>query len=822
RYGVLITLCLAAVLRPSVVGGLYFLVFLAVATWWACYKQLRRGFAILMCCILPFVFGHMCALYTYQFQWPQELLPQNSTWARYFGLTPLRVSSCDNATSEDPRTFTFVDTEWASYINPFALYWLFYILALESKALLQPDSQKKQGPFSRLDGSFKGKLSRQLSDKVTKKQLMRSATITKHRWQSAGRKVRAHLRTDSDESDPREDTPWNIIYILVVTLYSVILVRQFNYRIARGKPTTRAFFMFPRITRSDADKSLKNMLKYLANYAYFKFGVEISFLATVAVIAIRMDLYAMFYSIWLVILYSLKRSTLSKVWIFYVLFTAIMLPIQYFMVIGLPPTLCIKYPWNSDPTYIRLQEWAFLMNDKFPPNPKRLIWDFLLLFFLSRQWVVFRIEGRYAGKNYAGGSNESIIHLAEDRNFVNPVPDFITYCRSYLDIAKRCILCSLFYVTLAVVFLAGTNRTNLFSVGYLIGAFLFLWEGSDMYLRPIREIVKKWNWLLGYNVGVILVKAGLQLIGCVFLNAYTGDCHWLMLFGIGCVRKFGNIEDIANLPNTGHCKVPREYLGLFWDAVCFGLLITQKRLFQSYNFFHLINDTKATTILASRGAELIEEMRIKRMDEQVEEEHRILEKIKIKMDRIKANQQKIQAKPPLARTCSESSCTSATTQGTNPTGYHTPIEEEDEEVPPLTPRSSTIAPQAPPSPYSAVMTVSLEAYLEPQRISFSSPPNSDLNPRPASPDESFPVFSPPPYDEAPPYAEAVSEPPRGPVQRQISLGPPWLQGSLVTPRQSVISYSTRSHFSHHECNLDCFLIDVRCGVYLLGVCLSCV
>ncbi|XP_048520924.1 piezo-type mechanosensitive ion channel component isoform X8 [Dendroctonus ponderosae] len=1186
RYGVLITLCLAAVLRPSVVGGLYFLVFLAVATWWACYKQLRRGFAILMCCILPFVFGHMCALYTYQFQWPQELLPQNSTWARYFGLTPLRVSSCDNATSEDPRTFTFVDTEWASYINPFALYWLFYILALESKALLQPDSQKKQGPFSRLDGSFKGKLSRQLSDKVTKKQLMRSATITKHRWQSAGRKVRlikgvspsrrygsskrsaimqdstgsvtvdgehpeeipmdqmgnpeqeyqptlienlvyflenllqiiirvSYLGTniimmawsitfiswltfvlliwaniiwlvpnqrksmlrsspflvfyawfllisayvysmdlteselpsvirginlaqigfvkvttlpcnlllakclytcmfwvtlrqymqeklldrqssaladmvaplqltvgaattgttaepqkketkvmevvgnylkrfltkfwiwvvaitlfavaitgqrmtgfrivymalflifilsfqlsftiwrkmmfgfwlviiifsmlvliltytyqfdnfpdywtdylhvakeqqldigleqfetkqlfvrmvtptffviitvvqlhyfhndfmilsdpkntsiinedEEDDEDLNESSmqggaaversekdpsssgyrfemsefdnltfkavlekwvtrlhrflnllylfleihmarvvlffamllciydkcamyfilillipasftlgrpmqiftvysssilvslfllarmlyqikyinpdvlnvncttsdngteinktlnnmhwlgfdksdevgrsvpslvKWNIIYILVVTLYSVILVRQFNYRIARGKPTTRAFFMFPRITRSDADKSLKNMLKYLANYAYFKFGVEISFLATVAVIAIRMDLYAMFYSIWLVILYSLKRSTLSKVWIFYVLFTAIMLPIQYFMVIGLPPTLCIKYPWNSDPTYIRLQEWAFLMNDKFPPNPKRLIWDFLLLFFLSRQWVVFRIEGRYAGKNYAGGSNESIIHLAEDRNFVNPVPDFITYCRSYLDIAKRCILCSLFYVTLAVVFLAGTNRTNLFSVGYLIGAFLFLWEGSDMYLRPIREIVKKWNWLLGYNVGVILVKAGLQLIGCVFLNAYTGDCHWLMLFGIGCVRKFGNIEDIANLPNTGHCKVPREYLGLFWDAVCFGLLITQKRLFQSYNFFHLINDTKATTILASRGAELIEEMRIKRMDEQVEEEHRILEKIKIKMDRIKANQQKIQA-----------------------------------------------------------------------------------------------------------------------------------------------------------------------------------
>ena len=74
-----------------------------------------------------------------------------------------------------------------------------------------------------------------------------------------------------------------------------------------------------------------------------------------------------------------------------------------------------------------------------------------------------------------------------------------------------------------------------------------------------------------------------------------------MLFGIGCVRKFGNIEETAELPINSQCKVPREYLGLFWDGLCFGLLIMQKRLFQSYNFFHMINDTKATTILASRG-----------------------------------------------------------------------------------------------------------------------------------------------------------------------------------------------------------------------------
>lgn len=41
---------------------------------------------------------------------------------------------------------------------------------------------------------------------------------------------------------------------------------------------------------------------------------------------------------------------------------------------------------------------------------------------------------------------------------------------------------------------------------------------------------------------------------------------------------------------------------------------------------------------------------------------------------------------------------------------------------------------------------SLDAYLEPQRLSISSPPGSDHLPRIPSLDESFPVFSPPPQE----------------------------------------------------------------------------
>lgn len=165
----------------------------------------------------------------------------------------------------------------------------------------------------------------------------------------------------------------------------------------------------------------------------------------------------------------------------------------------------------------------------------------------------------------------------------------------------------------------------------------------------------------------------------------------------------------------------------------------------------------------------------------------------------------------MAHSHSITSCTSATSQETSPGGYHTPIDEEDEqgeeEVAQLTPHTgSTLQNNQAPSPYSAIMTVSLEGYLEPQRISFSSPPNSELiNPRPPSPDDSFPVFSPPPYDAAPPYAEAVSEQTTV-IQRNPPIGPPWLQDRFVTPRQSVYSYSSRSPLSHHTCNLiiNCF------------------
>lgn len=136
---------------------------------------------------------------------------------------------------------------------------------------------------------------------------------------------------------------------------------------------------------------------------------------------------------------------------------------------------------------------------------------------IVRQCVVFRIEAHAdtSEQEFVAGHNYSVFQEMENPNFVNPIKDYVTHIHNWLDILKRGIMMSLMWVTLSIMFLAGTKRTNLFSLGYLIGAFIFLWQGSDFYLRPVKTILKWWNILLGYNVVVILSKALLQCVGCV-------------------------------------------------------------------------------------------------------------------------------------------------------------------------------------------------------------------------------------------------------------------------------------------------------------------
>ncbi|XP_017766739.1 PREDICTED: piezo-type mechanosensitive ion channel component isoform X2 [Eufriesea mexicana] len=432
--------------------------------------------------------------------------------------------------------------------------------------------------------------------------------------------------------------------IVVTTLRKIIRIRQCFYRKAQNEPLDTPQVMFPSITREDADKGVPQCLKFLFNYGFYKFGVEFCLIGIVALIGTRLDFYSVLYSIWLLLFFSLKRRTISKIWPVFKFFGIILLPVQYCFVVAPPSWLCIEYPWSESATLRRFQEWMYFPDPDFPPNARKLMCDFILLLMVVRQSLVFQIEERStaSGVEFPAGHNYSVYNSMENPNFVNPVKDYVSHIHNWLDIVKRGVLISLMWVTLSIMFLAGTERTNLFSLGYLIGAFVFLWQGSDFYLRPVKTILKWWNLLIGYNIVVIFSKALLQGVGCVLIKQlHVLACPLIQLFGITCLRKFrSSVSDI--ILEKFDCEVPPEDIGMVWDGLCFGFLLFQKRLFKSYYFFHIVDETKAMSILASRGAELLEELHQKRIEIQENVEKNVLQKLKFKMDKIKANQRKIQ------------------------------------------------------------------------------------------------------------------------------------------------------------------------------------
>ncbi|XP_076321438.1 LOW QUALITY PROTEIN: piezo-type mechanosensitive ion channel component 2-like [Tachypleus tridentatus] len=432
--------------------------------------------------------------------------------------------------------------------------------------------------------------------------------------------------------------------IFVLSLQAVVKIRQKLHRYHRNEDEPQEKVMFPGVTRVQADEGLLECIKFLSNYIFYKFGIEFCLVAIVVCIAVRLDVYAVVSALWLCGLFLLRRRVISRVWPFYICYQCIILPIQYIKCVGIPldcvqsilgvPVLAsVK---NCENGFISLILQHHLIRTRF-------LWTFSN-FCLLAQLRVFTVEMSLHAEE-TGGSNSEIWFLKDLKTIINPIPDFVTYTKSYLDMVKVWVFFSFYWITLAVMFLAGTSRVSLFAMGYVIGCFLFLWSGNEFYLKPIKTLLRMWNCLLAYNVLVILLKSILQVFSCVFLSTlYKNFCWLVQLLGIVCTKKLSDQSkaDIDNFILEGECSPPTDQAGMMWDGICFGILLLQKRIFCSFYFQHMVTEIEFQQVLASRGARLIYGNKIREVCKQQDVEQEIMEKIKEKMTKIKAqsNQQK--------------------------------------------------------------------------------------------------------------------------------------------------------------------------------------
>ncbi|XP_012891297.1 PREDICTED: piezo-type mechanosensitive ion channel component 2 isoform X1 [Dipodomys ordii] len=432
----------------------------------------------------------------------------------------------------------------------------------------------------------------------------------------------------------------NNLLMLAILAFEVTIYRHQEYYRGHNNLTAPVSkTIFHDITRLHLDDGLINCAKYFINYFFYKFGLETCFLMSVNVIGQRMDFYAMIHACWLIaVLYRRRRKAIAEVWPKYCCFLACIITFQYFICIGIPPAPCRDYPWRFKGANFNdnIIKWLYFPDFIVRPNPVFLVYDFMLLLCASLQRQIFEDENKAAVRIMAGDNVEICMNLdAASFSQHNPVPDFI-HCRSYLDMSKVIIFSYLFWFVLTIIFITGTTRISIFCMGYLVACFYFLLFGGDLLLKPIKSILRYWDWLIAYNVFVITMKNILSIGACGYIGALVQNCCWLIqAFSLACTVKG------YKMPNEdSSCKLPSGEAGIIWDSICFAFLLLQRRVFMSYYFLHVVADIKASQILASRGAELFQATIVKAVKARIEEEKKSMDQLKRQMDRIKARQQK--------------------------------------------------------------------------------------------------------------------------------------------------------------------------------------
>ncbi|CAF4228229.1 unnamed protein product, partial [Rotaria sp. Silwood2] len=99
-------------------------------------------------------------------------------------------------------------------------------------------------------------------------------------------------------------------------------------------------YEFDIVNYKEADEGICNFLKYLVNFIFYRFGLEICYITTVIVVSIRLDMMAVLYAIWLGLFLVTSRRFAQRIWLCYIIFLIISFPLQYMGTVGAPPFLC--------------------------------------------------------------------------------------------------------------------------------------------------------------------------------------------------------------------------------------------------------------------------------------------------------------------------------------------------------------------------------------------------------------------------------------------------------------------------------------------------
>jgi hypothetical protein len=322
--------------------------------------------------------------------------------------------------------------------------------------------------------------------------------------------------------------------------------------------------LFLNVSRSKAETSVLMAGKYIINHVFEMYGIEITLVVMAISVAVRIDVYGVFYCIVVGVLLVFPRRLMAPLWLFYVVVHGLLLLLQYSMLLGVPPGACFYpggrrgYPWDilvdQTTTNFCLKKWLFLTDYPQMLDKVVLYVDFVVYILLCLQIYNFKIV----------------------KELCSPLTDF-TKTEFFMSYFKVFLTRYLFWVSLFLLFVAAISRVSFFGFLYLIMCFGLLYRGQNMLMDRKSRRIKSWAGLRLLAWTILLVRVSVQIVDCVFYTdiSHETKCSLILVFNGGCNRKdyYGSPDpECRNYPNN---------VGLWVDVLTFAVFAIQISIFDS-------------------------------------------------------------------------------------------------------------------------------------------------------------------------------------------------------------------------------------------------
>ena len=443
--------------------------------------------------------------------------------------------------------------------------------------------------------------------------------------------------------------------------------------------------MFRRGVRQNADRNFTNMCKFILNFFFYKFSLEISVLVILINCATHADAYSVIYLlIVLFMVLSPRRNLRNKVFLLS-LVTGLCLSLKFIFLLWLPPfkMFCHWTPvnWISDngSTFNLLIKRFFFVPDfedevHYTIKSERLMGDLFQLLILRyflinlahekvpNTILVFNniSDGITSPINrskhlpeIAGNNDECLDESSSNEQTLGNLSselrrqrvlyshsNFLTDEKDALNVVKKIIFHHGIWATYAIICVTGMEDLDIFGLLFFFLAFYLLWLGQDIALLPRNKMIRKLNVIIVYTLTTCILRVLLQLVAfSCFSSFFQGNenhHNWQKFLEIFDVKLLNKYVSIIRHDGETDCTFYRLENDLFpWEIVCIFIVLLQRRIFVSHYYDFVMQEARITRILSRKGAKLIRQFSRKDMKARKEMRNQISDDLKQAVEKIK-------------------------------------------------------------------------------------------------------------------------------------------------------------------------------------------